>query len=64
MSLFDEDEMECEYCGHIGLVLNGDFDVECPVCGAEYSLIDEEQSVILDSYRKEVILSLIALQSY
>jgi len=43
MSLFDEDEMECEYCGHIGLVLNGDFDVECPVCGAEYSLIDEEQ---------------------
>ena len=22
MSLFDEDEMECEYCGHIGLMFN------------------------------------------
>ena len=43
MSLFDEDEMECEYCGHIGLMFNGDFDVECPVCGAEYSLIDEDE---------------------
>ena len=43
MSLFDEDEMECEYCGHIGLMFNGDFDVECPVCGAEYSLINEDE---------------------
>ena len=43
MSLFDEDEMECEYCGHIGLMFNGDFDVECPVCGAEQSLINEDE---------------------
>ena len=24
MSLIDEDEMECEYCGHIGMMFNGD----------------------------------------
>ena len=41
MSLFDEDEMDCECCGHVGLIFNGDFDVEYPVCGAEYSLIDD-----------------------
>jgi len=23
--------------------LNGDFDVECPNCGAEYSYMDEEE---------------------
>ena len=22
MSLFDEDEMDCECCGHVGLILN------------------------------------------
>ena len=44
MPLFDEDEMECEYCGHIGLMFNGDFDGECPVCGAEYSLINEDEA--------------------
>ena len=43
MSLFDEDEMECEYCGHIGMVFNGGFDVECLACGARYSLIDEDE---------------------
>ena len=42
MSLFDEDEMDCECCGHVGLIFNGDFDVEYPVCGAEYSLIIDE----------------------
>ena len=53
MSLIDEDEMECEYCGHIGMMFNVDFDVECPVCGAEYSIIDEneEQSVTCDFMR-------------
>lgn len=42
MMNFDEDEMECKFCGHIGLVFNGDFDVECLACGVEYSLIDDE----------------------
>lgn len=41
MSYIDEDELECEFCGHIGMWFNGDWDVECPVCGAEYSLIEE-----------------------
>lgn len=42
-SIIDEDEIECKYCGHIGLWLDGDFDVECPACGAEYSLIEESE---------------------
>jgi rubrerythrin len=42
-SLIDEDELECKECGHIGMLLNGDFDVECPNCGAEYSYMDEEE---------------------
>lgn len=42
-SIIDEDELECNRCGHIGMYLNGDFDVECPVCGAEYSLIEESE---------------------
>ena len=42
-SFIDEDALECECCGHIGMWLNGDFDVECPACGAEYSLIDEDE---------------------
>lgn len=41
MSIIDEDELECECCGHSGMFLNGDFDVQCPHCGAEYCLIDE-----------------------
>lgn len=41
MPLVDEDELECERCGNIGLIPIGDFDVEYPCCGAEYSLIDE-----------------------
>ncbi len=40
-SIIDEDELECRYCGHIGMFLNGDWDVECPVCDAEYSLAYE-----------------------
>lgn len=42
-SIIDEDELECNHCGHIGMYFNGDFDVECPVCGAEYSLIEESE---------------------
>ena len=42
-SLIDYEERECDFCGHIGLLPNGDFDVECPACGAEYSLIDEPE---------------------
>lgn len=42
MSYIDEDELECKFCGHIGLILDGDFDVECPACDAEYSLLDDE----------------------
>lgn len=41
MSLIDYDELECEYCGHIGLLPNGGYDVICPACDAEYSLIDD-----------------------
>lgn len=40
-SFIDEDELECRVCGHIGMLLNGDWTVECPACDAEYSLIDE-----------------------
>lgn len=42
MSLIDYEDLECRYCGHTGVWPNGDFDVECPVCGAEYSLCDDE----------------------
>ena len=42
-SLINEDELRCRNCGHVGLWLDGDFDVQCPVCGAEFSLdLDEE----------------------
>lgn len=40
-SLIDYEDRECKFCGNVGLLPNGDFDVECPACGAEYSLIDE-----------------------
>lgn len=43
MSLIDYEDLECRYCGNIGVLPDGDFDVECPVCGAEYSLCDEEE---------------------
>lgn len=43
MSLIDYDELTCKYCGHIGLLPNGDFDVECPACDAEYSLEDDPE---------------------
>lgn len=42
MSYIDYDELECKFCGHIGLLPNGDFDVECPACEAEYSLADDD----------------------
>ena len=38
----DYDELECEYCGHVGVEPDGDFDVVCPECGAIYSLLSEE----------------------
>ena len=41
MSLIDEDELQCKKCWHVGMWLNGDFNVECPCCGAEYSLCNE-----------------------
>ncbi|MDE6435875.1 MAG: hypothetical protein K2L07_16850 [Lachnospiraceae bacterium] len=43
MSLIDYDELECKFCGHIGLLPNGDYNVECPVCDAEYSLIEDDE---------------------
>lgn len=42
MSLLDYDELQCKFCGHIGLIPDGGFDVMCPVCDAEYSLDDED----------------------
>ena len=42
MSLVDYDDLECRECGHIGMMPDGGFDVECPVCGAGYSLTDED----------------------
>lgn len=42
MNDFDLDELECKYCGHTGMLPDGSFDVECPVCGASYSLIDND----------------------
>jgi len=41
--MIDYDEMECKYCGHVGLLPNGGYDVECPSCDAEYSLIDDHE---------------------
>lgn len=43
-SLIDYDELKCKFCGHIGLFPNGDFDVECPACGAEYSLTPDDDN--------------------
>lgn len=40
-SLVDYDELECKHCGHIGLLPDGSLNVECPACGAVYSL-DED----------------------
>lgn len=41
-SLIEYDELECKYCGHLGLLPNGDLDVECPACNAEYSLSEDD----------------------
>lgn len=43
MSLIDYDELKCKFCGNIGLLPNGDFDVECPACNAEYALDEEDE---------------------
>ena len=40
-SLINYEELECEICGHVGLLPNGDFNVECPACGAESSLLED-----------------------
>ncbi len=50
MSFIDYDEFECEYCGHIGVLPDGDFDVICPVCEHSYSLIDEDEDDDEDEY--------------
>lgn len=42
-SLIDYEDMDCKFCGASGsLVPNGDFDVECTVCGNIYSIADDE----------------------
>ncbi len=38
MSYFDEDELECPFCGHIGVLPDGDFDFECPACGKSFPI--------------------------
>lgn len=43
--MFNYSEMDCEFCGYTGLLSDGDFDVECPSCGAEYSLVDDEEEI-------------------
>lgn len=50
MSFIDYDELECECCGHIGVLPDGDFDVICPVCEHSYSLIDEDEDDDEDGY--------------
>lgn len=42
MSIIDYDELECKYCGHLGLLPDGGYDVCCPSCGQEYSLDNSE----------------------
>lgn len=42
MSLIDYDELQCKYCGRIGLLSDGGFDVICPECDAEYSLSNDD----------------------
>lgn len=41
--MIDYDELECEFCGHTGLLPDGDFDVLCPVCGESYSLCEPNE---------------------
>ena len=50
MSLIDYDELTCKICGHIGLLPDGDYNVECPACDATYSLIDDEGYESDDEY--------------
>lgn len=41
-SLIDYEDMDCKFCGSSGsLVPDGDFCVECTVCGNIYSLDDD-----------------------
>lgn len=42
--MFDYDELECKFCGRIGLLPNGGYDVECPNCNAEYSLTEDNDT--------------------
>lgn len=41
MNLFDYDEQQCVSCGHIGILPDGDLDVECPVCNTKFSLLKD-----------------------
>lgn len=42
-SLIDYEDMDCKFCGSSGsLVPDGDFNVECTVCGNTYSLDENE----------------------
>lgn len=42
-SLIDYEDTDCKFCGSSGsLVPDGDFNVECTVCGNTYSLDDYE----------------------
>lgn len=38
----DYDDIECDRCGHVGVLPDGGFDWECPACGFEGSLLNEE----------------------
>ena len=44
MSLIDYDAEECEYCGHVGLLPDGDWWGECTVCGRNTWLGGDEPS--------------------
>lgn len=45
MSLYDEDEMECPFCGHVGLLPNGSFEFECPICGHDSYLEEDDETM-------------------
>lgn len=42
-SLIDYEDMDCKFCGSSGsLVPDGDLNVECTVCGNNYSLDEDD----------------------
>ena len=47
-SLIDYDEYECDRCGHIGVIPDGDLDYICPECDYEGSLYDNEDDYFDD----------------